>query len=89
MTKIYVNCNLVFIIIGKKLFHIFLLLIRGYKKVYHHATRVISVKKENLGKSYNPGFENQSSYNIYLNSIFEMDIKYQEAWFLGIIDDIV
>ena len=56
--------------------------------MYHHAARVISVKKENLGKSYNPGFENQSSYNIYLNSIFEMDIKYQEAWFLGIIDDI-
>ena len=70
------------------MFNIFLLLIRGHKKVYHHAARVISVKKEKLGKNHTPGFENQASYNIYLNSIFKIDIRYQEAWFLGIIDDI-
>ena len=56
--------------------------------MYHHAARVISVKKEKLGKNRTPGFENLSSYNIYLNSIFKIDIRYQEAWFLGIIDDI-
>ena len=70
------------------MFNIFLLLIRGHKKVYHHAARVISVKKENLGKNHTPGFQIQISYNIYPNSIFEIDIRYQEAWFLGIIDDI-
>ena len=70
------------------MFNIFLLLIRGHKKVYHHAARVISVKKRTSWKKSHSGFENQGSYNIYLTSIFEMDIKYQEAWFLGIIDDI-
>ena len=74
---------------GKDLFNIFLFLIRGQKKVYHHAARVIFVKKRKSRKKSHPGLNNQGSYNIYLNGIFEIDIRYQEAWILGIIDDIL